>query len=191
MNQKNTTRYPNIICSISQNDRNRPDTVADKRKQNINLLFCDNYRVDEALAVSNANNMDWTNLSRLTITLLISTNFWLLLTKKTEIYASYFIKIFRSHTQKTKITPLLCNYQRHTKSLWTLNKGPFTLQRLNITVPAHVKGSLLFWRLFWCLKPIADCSLTFQGRICVSNHLWVKLRKISAIPKPEIFYPPS
>ena len=29
----------------------RPDTVADKHKQNINLLFCDNCKEDEALAV--------------------------------------------------------------------------------------------------------------------------------------------
>ena len=34
----------------------RPGTVADKQKQNINLLLCVNYRGDEALAVSNANN---------------------------------------------------------------------------------------------------------------------------------------
>ena len=34
----------------------RPDAVADKHKQNINLLFCDDYSGEEALAVSNANN---------------------------------------------------------------------------------------------------------------------------------------
>ena len=49
----------------------KPDTVSDKHKQNINLLFCDNYRGDEALAVSNADNKSWANFSRLTIILLI------------------------------------------------------------------------------------------------------------------------
>ena len=36
--------------------QNKPDTVVDKHKQNINLLFCNNYRGEEALAVSNSNN---------------------------------------------------------------------------------------------------------------------------------------
>ena len=71
MNQKNTVRYSNTTCSISQNEHNRPGTDADKHRENINVLFCDNYRGDEALAVSNANNKGWTNLSQLTIILLI------------------------------------------------------------------------------------------------------------------------
>ena len=49
----------------------RPDAVADRHKQNVNLLFCDNYRSDKSLAVSNANNKGWTDFSRLTIILLI------------------------------------------------------------------------------------------------------------------------
>ena len=42
-------------------------TVADNHKENINLLFYDNYRGDEALAMSNENNKGWTNFSRVTI----------------------------------------------------------------------------------------------------------------------------
>ena len=49
----------------------KADTVADKHKQNINLLFCDNYRADEAVAVWNANKKGWANFSRLTIILTI------------------------------------------------------------------------------------------------------------------------
>ena len=45
--------------------------TTDKQKQNVNLLFCDNYRGDEALAVSNANKKGWTNFNRLTMILLI------------------------------------------------------------------------------------------------------------------------
>lgn len=44
-------------------------TVTEKHKQNINLLSSNNYRSDEALDVSNANNKDWTNFSRLIIIL--------------------------------------------------------------------------------------------------------------------------
>ena len=49
----------------------RPNTVADKYRQNLNILFCNNYRGKEALAVSNADNKNWTNFSRLTKLLLI------------------------------------------------------------------------------------------------------------------------
>ena len=49
----------------------RPGTVADKHKQNINLLLCVKYRGDEALSLSNANNKGWKNFNRLTIILLI------------------------------------------------------------------------------------------------------------------------
>ena len=49
----------------------RPNTVADKHRQNLNILFCNNYRGKEALAVSNADNKNWTNFSRLTKLLLI------------------------------------------------------------------------------------------------------------------------
>lgn len=47
----------------------RPDTSADKQKQNMNWLFCNDYRGDEAPAVPNANNKGWTNFSRLIILL--------------------------------------------------------------------------------------------------------------------------
>ena len=50
----------------------RPDTVADKHKQNINLLFCNNHRDNKALVVSNTNNKGWKNFSRLIIMLLVS-----------------------------------------------------------------------------------------------------------------------
>ena len=49
----------------------RPNIVADKHRQNLNILFCNNYRGKEALAVSNADNKKWTNFSRLTKLLLI------------------------------------------------------------------------------------------------------------------------
>ena len=72
MNRKKYRRYSNTIWSISQNERNRPDqTELQTNKQNINLLFCNNYRGNEALAVSHANNKGWTNFSRLTIIRLI------------------------------------------------------------------------------------------------------------------------
>ena len=45
----------------------------------------------------------------------------LLLLKTTEIHPSYFLKIFHSHSEKTKITPLLCKYKRHFNLLWTFN----------------------------------------------------------------------
>ena len=72
MNQKKTVRYANTTCFISQNEHKTwADTVADKHIQNIKLLPCINYRGDEALDVSNANNKGWTNFSRLRIILLI------------------------------------------------------------------------------------------------------------------------
>ena len=61
MNQKNTGRYSNTTCSVLQNEHDRPDTFADKHRQNINWLFCNNQRGDEAPAFSNANKMALTS----------------------------------------------------------------------------------------------------------------------------------
>ena len=55
-----------ILCSISQNEHNRPDQT-----QLQIILFCDNCRGDETLAMSNANSKGSTNFDWLTIMLLI------------------------------------------------------------------------------------------------------------------------
>ena len=56
-----------MFCITEWTQQSKPDTVADNHKENINLLFYDNYRGDEALAMSNENNKGWTNFSRVTI----------------------------------------------------------------------------------------------------------------------------
>ena len=55
MNQKNTGRYSNTtwFYITEWTQQTRPETVADKHKQNVSFAI---YRGDEALAVLNANN---------------------------------------------------------------------------------------------------------------------------------------
>ena len=96
----------------------------------MNLLFCDNYRGDEALPVYNANNKGWANFSRLTIILLIyeftkckmALASWLLLLKTKKIYASYLLENYLTVTLSRCLTA-------KKQSLLALNKGSFTLQR--------------------------------------------------------------
>lgn len=64
MKQKKTARQANTTCSLLQSGSNRPDQTG-----KIIFLFCNDYRGNEALAVSNAKNKVWTNLSRIIIVL--------------------------------------------------------------------------------------------------------------------------
>ena len=149
MNQK---KYHQIFkCYMfyitERKQKTRPDAVAEKHKQNISLLFCDNYRGDKALAVWNFNNQGWVNFSRSTIILLIY--------KFTEwkFYLGFYYSRQQKYTRlvsskssvvwlEKKITPRLLKSQRHIISLWTLNKGPFALQRLKLAFERLVIRSL-------------------------------------------------
>ena len=72
--------------------------------------------------------------------------FWLLLLQATGIHASCFPpqKLPLTQNKTKKITPPLRKSQRHIKSLWTLNRGLFTLKHFNLTGLLYLFLTLIF-----------------------------------------------
>ena len=112
---------------------------------------------------------------------------WLLLLQATGIHASCFpLKNFRSLKTKKqqKITPLLRKSQRHIKSLWTLNRGLFTLKRFNLTtILKFIKKEIeRIYDLHWKGKKIrtprhvAQLSL-WRGGLGILDRYSIKLSK--------------
>ena len=101
INQSNTVKYY-MFCITKWTLQTRSDTVAEKHKQNINLLFCNNFRADKStgcieykqqeLDKFQSTNNNTTNLRIHEVKILsIKWLSWLLLFKRTEIQESYFL----------------------------------------------------------------------------------------------------
>ena len=113
----------------------RMETAEQIRQQKIFLLFCNSYRGDEALAVSNAKSKVWTNFCRIIIILLIYKStickfyqiiwLWLLrfyYSRKQKYSRFIFAKSFAVSLQKIKITHSYANLKYTFKVLVTLQR---------------------------------------------------------------------
>ena len=102
----------------------RPDTVADKHNQNINLLCYNKYR--GAQAVSNAYNK-----GKFQLTNNNTTNLWIpqveILSNKMAL-ASWLLLFKTAENTGVSFPQNISLSQWHIKTLWTLNKDLFRLQ---------------------------------------------------------------